>query len=821
MGKKGKIGKQRKDKFYHLAKETGYRSRAAFKLIQLNRKFEFLQKSKVLIDLCAAPGGWLQVAQKHMPVPSIIIGVDLAPIKPIHNVITLQEDITTSKCRSLLSKELKTWKVDIVLNDGAPNVGKSWLHDAFEQNRLTLSALHLACDFLIKGGWFVTKVFRSKDYNALMWVFKKLFQRVHATKPQASRNESAEIFVVCQNFIAPDKIDPKFFDPTYVFAEIKEKEQKMSKADLFKPLIKPKKPKAEGYEDGNISLYTKIKVSDFIQSPDFIELLSKANEIVMDSSEVKNHPSTTGEILECLKDLKVLGRKELTMLMDWRKEVRSTLVKKSYNDQGNEELEMNVDNNNENEDDEVDEIETELSEEAQKLKRKKRKVAKEKRKIEERLALKMVIKNDQLVQEEQDLFNLKNIRKASQLNAIKDVEPNHEDDNQVNLDVAPKKKRIQVDKESDEKYFDPDDSDGAGSDDDDDDEQLILSEVEDQEDDDDESENGILVDLEDKDERVDNITKMFFENKIFHRLGSDSAAHGSTGHDLDDDDDIELEELENRISNVTKGKAKAENEGKKEKTASQTSKPTRKVTFDDDDDESNSSDSDEEGNKEGQGSKLNQKALTPEELALGALMIKSKKTKRDLLDNGWNRFVHEDDDFIPSWFRKEEEAFYRKPVPVSSDMVKEYNDKLRDINSRPIKKVMEAKARKKKRTLRRLEKARIRAETVTDEADMTNKEKAQYIRSIYKKAVRKDKDNVQMVVGKRQFGNRRPPGVKGRYKVVDSRLKKDKRNQAKSQKGGKKGRSKPSAPKGKGAFKSKKSSFKNKSGGKGKGKGRK
>lgn len=93
--------------------------------------------------------------------------------------------------------------------------------------------------------------------------------------------------------------------------------------------------------------------------------------------------------------------------------------------------------------------------------------------------------------------------------------------------------------------------------------------------------------------------------------------------------------------------------------------------------------------------------------------------------------------------------------------------------------------------------------------------------SIYKKAVRKDKDNVQMVVGKRQFGNRRPPGVKGRYKVVDSRLKKDKRNQAKSQKGGKKGRSKPSAPKGKGAFKSKKSSFKNKSGGKGKGKGRK
>ena len=154
---------------------------------------------------------------KALPLSARIVGVDLDPIRAVRGATTLVDDITTQRCRERLRKVSEGSLFDVVLHDGAPNVGGAFATESYTQSALVLDACKLACEFLRPDGTFVTKIFRSKDYTALLYAFRQLFARVDATKPAASRGTSAEIFVVCSGFKAPAKVDPRLLDHRTLF----------------------------------------------------------------------------------------------------------------------------------------------------------------------------------------------------------------------------------------------------------------------------------------------------------------------------------------------------------------------------------------------------------------------------------------------------------------------------------------------------------------------------------------------------------------------------------------------------------------------------
>ena len=208
---------------------------------------------RCLIDLCAAPGGWTQVAAKNMPLSSLIVAVDIVKMKPIGGAKVIQGDIFTQKCKFSVKKELNGMMADAIIHDGAPNVTGAWATDAYGQCNLVLASLKLATEFLRQGGWFITKVFRSADYNALLWVIQMFFDKVTVFKPIASRSSSAETYFICQGYLAPKKIDARLLDPKFIFREIEEKKE--AKSVLKQKKGKKNKASRDGYDKEGLLVY--------------------------------------------------------------------------------------------------------------------------------------------------------------------------------------------------------------------------------------------------------------------------------------------------------------------------------------------------------------------------------------------------------------------------------------------------------------------------------------------------------------------------------------------------------------------------------------
>lgn len=280
------------------------------------------------------------MAAKTCPVGSTIIAVDLLPIKAVRGVKTLIGDITTQECRHMIKKETKGDLIDVVLCDGAPNVGGAWSSEAYTQSELVLEAARMASDVLAPGGTFVSKVFRSKDYSALIYALKQLFKKVEATKPAASRNTSAEIFVVCLGYKAPSKIDPRLFDSKYIFTDFSEAPKIEGPDALLRAKDKQRRFR-EGYEEGISTTHKELGADEFIRGDGAVEMLGKFTKISFGAgstgtgtaaddeegedeeaavirSVLEAHKATTSEIRSLCADLQVLGRSEFKQLLRWR-----------------------------------------------------------------------------------------------------------------------------------------------------------------------------------------------------------------------------------------------------------------------------------------------------------------------------------------------------------------------------------------------------------------------------------------------------------------------------------------------------------------------
>lgn len=195
------IQDRKRDYYYKKAKQEMYRSRSAYKLFQAIRKYEFIKRGDVVIDLGAAPGGWIQAARKTVGSKGFVLALDLKPIDPFTQqyvrtiICDMTEDDAIQQIRELLPR-----KADVVISDASPSISGIWEVDHARQVDLAQKALCIASETLKPEGNFFVKVFQGDLLDDFVEKVKQQFRLVRVIKPHASRAKSSEMFVLATNF---------------------------------------------------------------------------------------------------------------------------------------------------------------------------------------------------------------------------------------------------------------------------------------------------------------------------------------------------------------------------------------------------------------------------------------------------------------------------------------------------------------------------------------------------------------------------------------------------------------------------------------------
>ncbi|MGH9988416.1 MAG: RlmE family RNA methyltransferase [Nitrososphaeraceae archaeon] len=196
-----KLTKARRDQYRKLAKQQGYRSRAAFKLLQLNKSYKIIKNSDKVVEFGCAPGGWIQVATQLVGPSGLVLGLDLKEINPLAGASFIKGSIDDPLLTQILLQTIgPNDKFDVVLSDMSPNVSGIWEIDHERQISLTRHALHVSMRILERRGNAIYKIFQGVSTRSFVNELAEHFALVKLSKPPASRQESSELYVICLGF---------------------------------------------------------------------------------------------------------------------------------------------------------------------------------------------------------------------------------------------------------------------------------------------------------------------------------------------------------------------------------------------------------------------------------------------------------------------------------------------------------------------------------------------------------------------------------------------------------------------------------------------